>query len=42
MIDESDKISIELLTLMVGLLTEIRDLLKEDKQLRESKLPRSI
>lgn len=32
----------ELLTQMVGLLTEIKDLLKEEKTQRESKLPRSI
>jgi hypothetical protein len=32
----------ELLTQMVGLLTEIKDLLKEQKTQRESKLPRSI
>ena len=30
------------LTKMISLLTEIRDLLNEQKQLRESKLPRSI
>ena len=32
----------ELLTQMVSLLTEIKDLLKEEKTQRESKLPRSI
>lgn len=30
------------LTQIVSLLTEIKDLLKEEKQLRESKLPRNI
>ena len=42
MIDKNDKITIELLTVMVGLLTDIKNLLEEEKQLRESKLPRSI
>ena len=32
----------ELLIQMVSLLTEIKDLLKEEKTQRESKLPRSI
>lgn len=39
---KNDKIAIELLTMVVGLLTEIRDLLQEDKNKKESKLPRSI
>ena len=30
------------LTQIVSILTEIKDLLKENKQLKESKLPRSI
>ena len=39
----SDTIEIkESLTQIVSLLTDIRDLLKEEKQLKESKLPRSI
>lgn len=32
----------DLLSKVLSTLTEIKDLLKEEKQLRESKLPRSI
>ena len=39
---ESDTIEIKLLTQMVSLLEEIKDLLKEQKQQKESKLPRQI
>jgi hypothetical protein len=39
---KNDKIDVELLTKMVSLLTEIRDLLKENKTEKESRLPRKI
>lgn len=39
---ENDTIEAVRLTQIVNLLTEIKDLLLEEKQLRESKLPRSI
>jgi len=38
----NDTIERKMLTQMVSLLEEIRDLLKEQKEQRESKLPRSI
>lgn len=39
---KSDTIEIKLLTQMVSLLEEIKDLLKEQKTQKESKLPRQI
>lgn len=38
----NDTIERKMLTQMVSLLEEIRDLLKEQKEQKESKLPRSI
>lgn len=38
----NDTIERKMFTQMVSLLEEIRDLLKEQKEQRESKLPRSI
>lgn len=39
--NENDTIEFKLAQI-VSLLTDIKDLLKEEKQLKESKLPRSI
>ena len=39
---KSDTIEIKMLTQIVSLLEEIKDILKEQKDQRESKLPRQI
>lgn len=40
--NSNDKITVELLTMVVGLLTDIKNILLEEKQQKESRLPRSI